>query len=75
MNKYSLRYLCQLDNSIHHRSRNTFCTRFRKDLDFWICYGFPTLFSVWAKYMQKLDASTKTKDNDTRTAFVSDMSD
>ena len=41
MYSYSLQYLRKPDNSIRHRSNNTSCTHFRKDLDFWFCYGVP----------------------------------
>ena len=40
-----------------------------------ISLGCPTLFSVWAWYMQKLAASSKDIDIDTTTAFVSHMFD
>ena len=46
MYSYSLQYLRQLDTSTHHRSKKTSCTRFRKDLDFWFCYGVP-LYSLY----------------------------
>ena len=46
MYSYSLQYLRQLDISNHHRSNNTSFTRFRKDLDFWFCYGVP-LYSLY----------------------------
>ena len=45
MYSYSLQYLRQLDNSIRHRSNNTCCTHFRKDLDPRFCCCVP-LFSL-----------------------------
>ena len=41
MYSHSLQNLRQLDNSTRHRSNNTSCTHFRKDLGFWFCYGVP----------------------------------
>ena len=38
---YRLEYLRQLDNSLCHRSNNTSCTIFRKDLHFRFHYGVP----------------------------------
>ena len=46
MYSYSLQYLRQLDDSTRHRSNNTSCTRFRKDLNFGICYAVP-LYSLY----------------------------
>ena len=41
MYSYRLQHLHQPENSIRHRSNNTFCTRFRKEFHFSIRYGVP----------------------------------
>ena len=41
MYSYSLQYLRQLNNGTRPCSNKTSCIRFRKDLDFWFCYGVP----------------------------------
>ena len=44
---HSLHYLRQLENSTHHRSNNTSCSRvFARHLDFWLCYGV-RLYSLY----------------------------
>ena len=52
MYSYSLQYLRQLDSSIRQRSNNTSFTRFRKDLDFWFCYGVPYILSLGLIYAE-----------------------
>ena len=50
---YNPQNLRQLDNSIRHRSNNTFCTLFRKEFHFWFRYGNPVSSLNFTWYMQK----------------------
>ena len=74
MYSYSLKYLCQLDNSTRHHSNKISCTGFRKDLscDF-------ARFSHFILCMGLIYAETccvsKFIDVDATTAFVSHKSD
>ena len=59
MYSYRLQNLRQLDKSIHLRSNNTFCTRFRKDLYFDFAMLSQFLFSLYLIYAKPVAANSK----------------